>query len=64
MGYGVLQSYGFSLRTELVDTKIHGVLQVMGFHEDGLGQSRLYSCSCEDQSPSAMGGDSDYTEFR
>ena len=26
MGYGVLQSYGFSLRTELVDTKIHGVL--------------------------------------
>ena len=41
MGYGVLQSYGFSLRTELVDTKIHGVLQVMGFHEDGLGQSQL-----------------------
>ena len=36
MGYGVLQSYGFSLRTELVDTKSHGLLEVMGSHGDGL----------------------------
>ena len=29
-----------------------------------MGLDMFYSCSCEDQSPSAMGGDSDYTEFR
>ena len=37
MGYGILQSYEFSLRTELVDTEIHGILKVIGSHEDGLG---------------------------
>ena len=42
MGYGLLQVYGLSLVTESVDAKIHGLLQVMGYHNDGLGQSRLY----------------------
>ena len=32
-------TYGFSLRTELVNTKSHGVLQAVGSHGDGLGQS-------------------------
>jgi hypothetical protein len=36
MGYGVLESYGFSLRTESVDVKNHGLLQVMGCYRDGL----------------------------
>jgi hypothetical protein len=36
MGYGFLQGYGFSLVTELVDAKSHGLLQVMGCHRDGL----------------------------
>ena len=43
MGYGLLQVYGLSLVTESVDAKIHGLLQVMGYHNDGLGQSRLYT---------------------
>ena len=42
MGYGLLQVYGLSLVTESVDAKIHGLLQVMGYYNDGLGQSRLY----------------------
>ena len=42
MGYGILQVYGFSLQTELVDAQNHGLLQVMGCHRDGLWQSRLY----------------------
>lgn len=42
MGYGILQSYGLSLLTKLVDAKTYGLLQVMGSYRDGLLQSRLY----------------------
>ena len=42
MGYGVLESYGIFLVTNSVDAKTHGLLQVMGYHKYGLGQSRLY----------------------
>ena len=36
MGYGILQRYGLSLQTKLVDAKSHGLLQVMGYKRDGL----------------------------
>jgi hypothetical protein len=41
MGYGIAESYGILLVTELVDAENHGLLQVMGCHRYGLGQSRL-----------------------
>ena len=34
--YRVMGFPWFSLRTELVDTKSHGLLEVMGSHGDGL----------------------------
>ena len=45
MGYGISKSYGILLVTELVDTQIHGLLQVMGYHKYGLWQSWLYRSS-------------------
>ena len=35
MGYGVLQSYGISLQTELVDAKNHGLLKLWVVTEMG-----------------------------
>jgi hypothetical protein len=36
MVYGILESYGLSLQTKLVDAESHGFLEVMGCYGDGL----------------------------
>jgi len=36
MDYGIVEVHGIFLVTELVDTEIYGLLQVMGYHRYGL----------------------------
>ena len=42
MVYRILESYGILLVTELADTQIHGLLQVMECHKYGFRQSLLH----------------------
>ena len=42
MGYGISESYGFSLITNLVNSKMYGLLKSMGYWNYGLWEIRLY----------------------
>ena len=42
MGYGISESYGFSLLTNLVNLKLYEILKSMGYRNYGLWEIQLY----------------------